>query len=289
MKSLRSRFERFCFRNRNKGIPHLMAWVVLLNVVVYIVNIMDPSQILYLALRFDRAAILRGEVWRLFSFAFLELSGEGLIWAAIAALFYFQLGEAVENSWGALRFNLYYLTGILCLDVAGMVWGIWVSPATLHMTLFLAYATMFPDTQFLIFFIIPVKARWLGILDLAMYLVQLLTISAFPYNLLPLFALANYFLYFGKDFLNIFPVSWRVNASRLGRRSKSRGAKTIPFPTAGSYQATTTRPEAPYTHRCTVCGRTNLTDPNLEFRYCSKCKGYYCYCMDHINNHVHIQ
>ncbi len=238
MKSLRSRFERFCFRNRNKGIPHLMAWVVLLNVVVYIVNMMDPSQILYLALRFDRAAILRGEVWRLFSFAFLELSGERLIWAAIAALFYFQLGEAVENSWGALRFNLYYLTGIL---------------------------------------------------DLAMYLVQLLTISAFPYNLMPLFALANYFLYFGKDFLNIFPVSWRVNASRLGRRSKSRRAKTIPFPTAGSYQATTTRPEAPYTHRCTVCGRTNLTDPDLEFRYCSKCNGYYCYCMDHINNHVHIQ
>lgn len=289
MKSLRSRFERFCFRNRNKGIPHLMAWVVLLNVVVYIVNIMDPSQTLYLALRFDRAAILRGEVWRLFSFAFLELSGERLIWAAIAALFYFQLGEAVENSWGALRFNLYYLTGILCLDVAGMIWGIWVSPATLHMTLFLAYATMFPDTQFLIFFIIPVKARWLGILDLAMYLVQLLTISAFPYNLMPLFALANYFLYFGKDFLNIFPVSWRANASRLGRRSKSRRAKTIPFPTAGSYQATTTRPEAPYTHRCTVCGRTNLTDPDLEFRYCSKCNGYYCYCMDHINNHVHIQ
>jgi len=161
---------------------------------------------------------------------------------------------------------------------------------TLPDSLFLAFATLYPETTFLIFFIIPIKARWLGIFNLALYLVQLLRFSVFPLNLLPLFALANYFLYFGKDFLNILPISWQVNANRVKRKMASKKTgKQVPFPGSGSYAASTAQPEAPYTHKCTVCGRTDVTNPELEFRYCSKCKGYYCYCADHINNHSHIQ
>ena len=81
-----------------------------------------------------------------------------------------------------------------------------------------------------------------------------------------------------------------MNANRVKRKMASRKTgKQVPFPGAGSYTASTARPEAPYTHKCTVCGRTDITNPDLEFRYCSKCKGYYCYCADHINNHSHIQ
>ena len=64
--------------------------------------------------------------------------------------------------------------------------------------------------------------------------------------------------------------------------------KTILFPTVGSYQASTTV-KAPYTHKCTVCGKTDVDSPDLEFRYCSRCNGYHCYCQEHISNHTHIQ
>ena len=127
-----------------------------------------------------------------------------------------------------------------------------------------------------------------ALIDLAMVLLSLFT-DPFPYNLFPVIALANYFLFFGKDVLNVIPMSWRANASRLFRKKpKQPKAKVIHF-NAGSYEASTATPKAPYTHRCTICGRTDVTNPELEFRYCSKCKGYYCYCQDHINNHTHIQ
>lgn len=290
MKNLRRKFERFCYRNQNKGIPNLMLWVMSVNVVVYLLIRIDPSGKLLWWLCFDRNAILHGQVWRLFSYAFLDLITQSYLWAVIAVIFYYQLGRALENAWGRCRFNLYYLSGILFLDIAGFLLNVPVNSTALNLSLFLAYATLYPETTFMVFFIIPIKARYLGIFNLIVYLLQLLTISLFPYNLLPLFALANYFLYFGSDFLNIFPVSWQVNANRLKRKvSAGRKRKDIPFPNAGSYAASTARPEAPYTHKCTVCGRTDVSNPELEFRYCSKCKGYYCYCGDHINNHSHIQ
>ena len=44
----------------------------------------------------------------------------------------------------------------------------------------------------------------------------------------------------------------------------------------------------PYHHKCAVCGRTDADHPELEFRYCSRCAGYHCFCQDHINNHIHF-
>ena len=161
--------------------------------------------------------------------------------------------------------------------------------------LILTFATTHPDAQFMIFFIIPVRAWVLGILYLVLTLASVFNLSYpvfyFPHNLFPLVALANYFLFFGKDIANVIPLSWKANFTRLGKKTapKKPGRKTIPFPTAGSYQATHAKPTAPYNHKCTVCGRTDVDHPELEFRYCSRCKGYYCYCQDHISNHNHIQ
>ena len=194
----------------------------------------------------------------------------------------------MENVWGTLRFNLFYLTGVVMMDIYCMIFGGQASVTYLNLSLFLSYATLYPDANFLLFFIIPIKAWIFALVDLALVLLSLFT-DRFPYNLFPVIALANYFLFFGKDVLNVIPVSWRANASRLFRRKpKQPKAKVIHF-NAGSYEASTATPKAPYTHRCTICGRTDVTNPELEFRYCSKCKGYYCYCQDHINNHTHIQ
>ncbi len=292
MNNPRRSFERFCYRNRNVGIPNLMIWILLGNVIVYFVDMMDPSHSLVSLLYFNPDYILKGQVWRLFSFAFLGLwERRSPIFGLLFIIFYYQLGTAIENTWGRCKFTLYYLTGIIFLDLAGFIFHTTVSPASLHMTLFLAYATLYPDATFLIFFIIPIQARFLALLPLAAFLFQLLSISTFPFNLIPVFVLANYFLYFGAEFLNLFPTSWRVNADRLRRKATPgrKGKNTIQFPKAGSYEASHATVNAPYHHRCTVCGRTDVSNPELEFRYCSKCKGYYCYCQDHINNHTHIQ
>ena len=288
MKNLRNRFDRFCFTHRDKGISNLMLYIALGNALVYLMSMIDRTNTLYYILCFDREAILQGQVWRLLTYALTFDSGN-ILYTAIALICYYSLGRAIENAWGTFRFNLFYLTGILMMDIYCMIFGGYATAGYLNLSLFLAYATMYPDAQFLLMFIIPVKAWIFALLDLALVVIGLLG-NPFPYNLFSVISLANYFLFFGKDVLNVIPVSWRMNARRLFKKgSPKQKVKTIPFPNAGSYQATVATPKAPYTHKCTVCGRTDLTNPELEFRYCSRCKGYFCYCQDHINNHNHVE
>lgn len=286
MKHLRQRIARFILRNRDKGIPNLMLWIMGISAFVYFLDLADPSSLFVNLLCFDRYAILHGQVWRLVTFVFTSLCGQNLFWAVIAFLFYYQAGAALEKTWGRLRFNLYYLTGVIASVVGGLVLGS-ASASYLNLSLFLGFATLFPDSIFRLFFFIPIRARWLGLIDLLLQLLQLLQFSRFPYNLLPLFVLANYLLYFGKDVLNLLPMSWSVNLSRLFRKRPKTAPKSKAS-TVDAYLAYTAAPKGPYMHRCTVCGRTDADNPDLEFRYCSRCKGYQCYCIDHINNHEHI-
>ena len=293
MKNLRSKFERFCYRNRTKGIPNLMLYITLGSAIVYILSMFDQSATLYKALCFDRDLILRGQVWRLFTYAFTYNAGHIII-TAIGLFCYYTLGRAMENIWGTLRFNLFYFTGIVLMDIFCLIFGGWADISSLNMSLFLGYATLYPDAQFLLLYIIPVKAWIFALVDLALTLynvIQLTSMGLFPYSLFPLVAIGNYFLFFGKDVLNVIPMSWQVNASRLFRKKpKVAGQKPpIAFYTAGSYEATTAKPKAPYTHRCTVCGKTDISNPELEFRYCSRCNGYHCYCEEHISNHTHVE
>lgn len=287
MKNLRKRFDVFCFRNRNKGIPNLMLYIALGSAVVNILSIIGESNLLYYILCFNRKAILQGQLWRLFTYP-LTFSAGGILWTAVMLLCYYSLGRAMENVWGTLRFNLFYFSGIVMMDIYCMIFGGAADAYYLNLSLFLAYATLYPNAQFLFLFIIPVKAWIFALIDLVLVLYGLL-IYPFPDNLFSVVALANYFLFFGKDVLNVIPLSWRINASRLFKKKPANKTGTIPFPTAGSYEATVRKPQAPHTHRCAVCGRTDVSDPQLEFRYCSRCNGYHCYCQDHISNHTHIQ
>ena len=279
MKNLRSRFERFCFRHRNKGIPNLMLYVTLGSALVCIIDLVNGNNLLTNLLFFHKGAILQGQVWRLFTYAFTYNTGS-LLLTAISLLCYYSLGRHMEQMWGTLRFNLFYLTGLILMDIYCMIFGGQASVTYLNLSLFLGYATLYPDAQFLLMFIIPIKARFFALFDLLLIIVDLI-LYPFPYNLFPVIALANYFLFFGKDILNILPLSWRSKF----RRSANRAQKAAPIPfTKATAQA---RPN--YTHKCTVCGRTDVSNPELEFRYCSRCNGYYCYCQDHISNHAHIE
>ena len=288
MKNLRLRFERFCFKNRDKGIKNLMLYISLGAALVFLMSQFAGNNMLYYWLYFDRTLILQGQIWRLFTYP-LTFTGTNILLTAVMLFCYYSLGRAMENVWGTFKFNLFYLSGVLLMDVYCMIFGGYADAYYLNLSLFLSYATMFPESQFLIFFIIPVKAWIFALLDLLLVLVGLFG-NPFPYNFFSVISIANYLLFFGKDVLNVIPLSWRMNTRRLFRKAGTKKkAKTIPFPNAGSYEATVARPRENYTHRCTICGRTDVTNPELEFRYCSRCNGYYCYCEEHISNHTHVE
>ena len=268
-----------------------MLFISLGTALVYIMSLAASTGILYNLLCFNKKAILDGQVWRLFTYVFTYSLLDHPLLTFISLICYYSLGRAMENVWGTLRFNLYYFCGIIMMDIYCMIFGGAADVTQLNLSLFLGYATLYPNTQFLLLFIIPVKAWIFALVDLGLMVMEL-CLYRFPYNLFSVIALSNYFLFFGKDVTNIFPLSWRANFNRLFRKkkkntSKASAPKVIPFPNAGSYQASTASTKAPYTHCCTVCNRTDVTNPELEFRYCSRCSGYRCYCEDHINNHSH--
>ena len=291
LRNLRNRFERLCLKNRNKGVPTLMLYIVLANALVYVMCLFANSYVLYSALCFNRNLILRGQIWRLFTYVFTGAFSYGNILLVLVFSFcYYSLGRAIENTWGTFRFNLFYLTGVVLMDVYAMIFGCVADPYYLNLSLLLSYATLYPDAQFLFFFIIPVRAWVLALVDFALILFGMIR-DIFPYNLFPLVSLANYFLFFGKDILRIIPYSWQFSLARFFKRNpKPQPTRnTIFFPSTGHSHPSRSAQSAPYTHRCAVCGRTDASHPELEFRYCSRCNGYHCYCEDHINNHTHIE
>ena len=288
MKNLRRRFELFCYHNRDKGIPNLMLYVSLGCGLVYLITSITQSSILYSLLVFDRNAILHGQVWRLITYP-LTFYNSNVLLMALMLYCYYSLGRAMETIWGTLRFNLFYFTGIIMMDVYCLLFGGQADVTYLNMSLFLSYATLFPDAGFLLFFIIPVKAWLFALVDLALVVYGLL-VYPFPYNLFSVISLANYFLFFGKDVLNVVPLSWRIKISRLFKKTPPKQQpKVVPFAKIEVKKVPVQQAKPNYTHRCTICGRTDMSHPQLEFRYCSKCNGYFCYCEDHISNHTHVE
>ena len=306
MKNLRSRFDRFCYKNRNWGIPNLMLYISIANAIVYVVSNFSGNAGLYQALCFDRELILQGQLWRLVTCVFTSVFGYGnIVFVAVGLLCYFSLGRAIEHTWGTFRFNLFYFVGLLLMEVFAMIFAdatftiggtVYYMDAEfyadmgsyLNFSLFITYATLYPNSQFLLMFIIPVKAWIFALVYLAITIWDVISIPM-PHAQFPLIALVNYFLFVGKDVVNVIPLSWRVNARRLFQKKPAQAKKTGTIPFAGSYEAEHASAKAPYTHRCTVCGRTDVTNPELEFRYCSRCSGYFCYCQDHINDHTHVE
>lgn len=312
MKNLRRNFERFCYRNRNKGIPNLMLYIVFGCGVVSVLSLLGYSS-LYELLRFDKNLILQGQVWRLVTYIF-TMSGGNILMTLIVLYCTYSLGRAVEYNWGTLKFNLYYLVGIVLMDVYAMIFdgstlvydfsagaGALIPSGImgyysaymmffLHLSLVLCYATMYPEAQFVIFFIIPIKARFMSLIYLGFTLFEVVRLTVpivyLPHNLFPLVALLNYFLFFGSDIVNLLPTSWRVKRKRPQSSHPTSPARGEPIPFRSKKVDSS---KQNYSHRCTVCGRTDVSDPQLEFRYCSRCNGYHCYCEDHISNHIHIE
>lgn len=297
MNELRRKWNRFLYNNNHKGIPNLMLYISIATLVVFFISAVDPSNMLYRFLYFDRNLILKGQVWRLFTYIILPQS-DG-IWLVLLLICYYSIGRMVESVWGTLKFNLFYLSGIILMDIGGLIFGSYASAYYLNLSLFLALATMFPDNRVMLMYIIPIKMKYLSWAYLVMAIFDI-----FQGDFSPLFPIVNYVLFFGKDVMNVLPGKDRVGNRNMnfhfGRkqntnRSYSQQRTTQYHQTqqrTTQHRTTQQRKKVvdmpTYRHKCTICGKTDVSNPQLEFRYCSKCQGYYCYCENHINNHSHI-
>ena len=294
-KDFRKKFDRFCLRHHDAGIPNLMLWVIIGNLAVWFLRQIDPSDVVYSVLCFSRSAILQGQVWRLVSFIFTDLStaamGFGLLWELLIMYCYYTYAKVAERVWGRFRYNAFYFTGVLLLDAVGMLTGFPVSTYYLNLSLFLVIAALAPERQILIFFILPLKMKYLAWFDLALALIDAIRyLTAYGFGsfvwLVPLIPTINCALFIGANFRNLLPDFLKYRRKKTTTRSWDNTARPSANWAAG-YQSKSG--QKPYRHKCTVCGKTDTEYPQMEFRYCSKCSGYYCYCTDHIGNHAHIQ
>lgn len=280
MNALSRKLDRFCYKHPRFGIHNLMLWIVIGNAIVYLLAMIDRTGLFTSYLVFSPQLILQGQIWRLITFVFFPVSGN-LFLTAISLYFYYFIGNTLEREWGTPRFTIFYLSGVLLHIAAGMLVtllsgssAIGLSAHYLNLSMFFAFASLYPNMQVLLFFVIPIKIKWLAWLDAAYFLLDIIRLSPAVYKLIPVIAMLNYLLFFGGDLI-------QMARHALGRRP----SKTIHFRSA----AKAAKEHKGYLHKCAVCGKTDTDYPDMEFRYCSKCNGYYCYCKDHINNHVHIQ
>ena len=274
--------DKFCARHPKFGIPNLMLYIAIGNIAIYLIDLFSLGGLpLVSMLSFNRYAIFHGQIWRLVSFVFISESGDllmrgsGVFFVLISAYFYWWIGSLLEREWGTTIFTVFYLGGVVLNILYGLLTG-YASMAYVNLSMFFAFATLYPEMEILLFMILPVKVKWIGWIDAALFawgVLSNLLIGNWIGALLPIVAVLNYFIFFWPDFRYLF--------ARTKRRTS---AQTINFKKAQKEL----RERRGYLHKCSVCGVTDQDDPNMEFRYCSKCSGYYCYCANHINNHTHV-
>jgi len=209
-------------------------------------------------------AVMNGQWWRLISFVLTPPSGNP-IFAAFALYLLFFMGRSLENQWGTLRYNLYVLIGFLMTIAVSFVFPYGVASNTyITGSIFLAFAYLFPNFEIMLFFVLPVKIKWLAVVTWILYAISFAT-GDWLTRLLILAAVTNFFVFFGKD------IFYSV---RHGHRKVKQQASVI----ASREQAR---------HTCTVCGITDKSHREMDFRYCTKCDPPVAYCMDHLNAHEH--
>jgi len=259
---LERRFGRYAPSN-------LTFWLVGLSGFTYAILYVKPDALQWLIL--DPSAVARGEVWRVFTFLFLPWGGGtgvlGPLFTIFALLFLYTVGTSLEAEWGAFRYSVYYLIGVLGTIVASLLVGP-VTNAYLNLSLILAFATVFPDYEILLFLVLPVKMKWLGLLDAGFLGWAFLSGHA---NVKAGIAAAmlNYLLFF---------------AGPLWERLRGRAARSVQRRATGFAPEPKRRPRV-----CAKCGRSEKDDPDLEFRVCDcqeKCHGRLTeYCLDHARAH----
>lgn len=286
------------------AIPNLIIWLLGAYVIGFVLNMMYPEAVSFLS--FHPYLIFQGQVWRLVTWIF-QPTNTNIFWLLISLMFYYQLGMNLERVWGTFRFNVYLVGGMLFTVVGSLLfYGIvymifdvdvavttsslmssFVSTYYVNMSLYLAFAVMYPNLQVLIYFIIPVKVKWMAIVYVVIMLYDIFSVSqaygayygtgmgilvAFIMLVVNVMSLLNFVVFYlsSKDMKRYAP-------KEVKRRQEFKRQMAEPRPGSGISR-----------HKCAVCGRTELSNPELEFRFCSKCEGNFEYCQDHLFTHEHV-
>ncbi len=273
------------------AVPNLIVYLLIGYVIGYLLQFGQKyTGVQYLSyLTLEPYYIFKGQVWRLISWIIIP-PDTSFIWAIIMFMLYYQLGSSLENTWGSFRFNVYIFGGMLFTIIGAFITyaiygptvpiGQFISTYYINLSIFLAFSTCFPDMQVLLYFIIPVKMKWMSIFYLIIvgYSIVNYLMAGYLFAAMPIIAsLLNWLIFFMMT-RNL----QRYNPKDIHRRAEFRRQATPP--------RTQYRDGTPIArHKCAVCGRTEISNPELEFRFCSKCNGNYEYCSEHLFTHQHIK
>lgn len=281
MSNFEKRFGKYAIRN-------ISLVLILCYVVGYFIGFVNSSFLWYLTL--DPWKILHGQVWRIFTWIIIPPSSLDLF-TIIMLMFYYSIGSTLENTWGTYRFNVYLLSGMLFTVIGSFVWlaivyfsggnaqdlevaahsaSRYFSTYYINMSIFLAFAATFPNVQVLLMFIIPIKVKWLGILYGLVLIYDFVFVGNIVTKIAILSSLLNFVIFFVTSRSHIHMTPRQVKRRMEFKQDIRRNSKVTK-------------------HKCAVCGQTEDDNPELEFRFCSKCNGNYEYCQHHLFTHTHVK
>lgn len=295
MSNFEKKFGKYAIKN-------LSLMLVICYAFGYLIETVNPHFINFLTL--NPHMIIRGQIWRLFTWIIIPPNTSSILTVIIMCFFYYSIGTTLERTWGTYLYNVYIFSGIL-FTIAGsfIAYGVnfiylplklgtslpmeafavaMESSAVLfstyyvNMSIFLAFAATFPEAQVLLMFIIPIKVKYLGVLygimvvwDFAVGVnIEYYNVS---YRIAILASLMNFIVFYIRTRRGV-----KLSKKQMKTRKEFREQSMQP-------RRTVTK------HKCAICGRTEEMDPEMEFRFCSKCNGNYEYCREHLFTHEHIK
>lgn len=281
---LERKFSKYAIRN-------LSLYLIICYCIGYLLSLLNNFFPILDFVSLNPDKIMHGQVWRIVTWVLIPPSRFDLF-TIIMLYFYYSIGNSLERTWGEFRYNVYIFSGMLFSLIGAMgLYFIYVfmlgqdpynvgliisasfSTYYINLSIFLAFAAVYPDMQVLLFFIIPVKMKWMAILDVV-YLGYLFITNSMGVRIAIVMSLLNFLLFFfgTRDYK-------KISYKEIKRKRDYKNATTQYSNAANQYAR----------HRCHVCGITNNDDPEMEFRYCSKCMGNYEYCREHLFTHTHIK
>lgn len=280
LNKMERQYGRYAIRNLTK---YMIGCYAIGYILLYIGQAFGANFFQYLLL--SPYHIMHGQIWRIVSWILIPPSSSNIIFVLIMLSFYYYLGTALERTWGAFRYNVYILGGMLCTvigafilyfisgpnEMFSLINGMSFSTYYINLSIFLAFAMNYPDMEVLFMMIIPIKIKYLALLDVA-YLLYDLIRGGWGTRTVIIASLLNFIIYF------LMTRNYRrISPQEIHRKQQFKKA-VHPQMTPGGTR-----------HKCAVCGRTEKDGEHLEFRYCSKCNGNYEYCQDHLFTHQHIK